>query len=353
MSATTGTPANSLKSVSLYTGQASVSNTDFGYNWSGTIGDTVFYDSNGNGTQNGGETGVPNVTLALVWDQNGNGAVDLGEPALTVAFTNGSGVYAFNDMPPGRYVVQAAGQTVESPTSAGVYGTMVPTSSYGENYAVDLAGSVLTADFGFIEAARVEGTVFYDANATAPGWAGQRPSGVTVTLTGTDLNGAAVTRSMVTPSGGGYDFLVPPGTYSITYDPAPVLGLPDISTTPLTIALAAVGGVEYTGQRFRSHVLGQRRQLRLERHQRRRHPDGRRAWHRRCHGESVCQRRHDVARDHGDFRERALQLRGPRRWKLRGQGGPRHVAGRLHRHWGRQCILRWRMRQHHRCHRGR
>ena len=58
MSTTTGTPANSLSSVSLYTGQATVSNTDFGYNWSGTIGDTVSTTATVR-AQNGGEPACP------------------------------------------------------------------------------------------------------------------------------------------------------------------------------------------------------------------------------------------------------------------------------------------------------
>src|SRR5262249_39702960 len=54
---------------------------DFGYRRDGTIGDTIFQDVNGNGTQDPGEPGIPGVTVRLYeWvDANADGVVDPGE----------------------------------------------------------------------------------------------------------------------------------------------------------------------------------------------------------------------------------------------------------------------------------
>ncbi|MFO1430472.1 MAG: SdrD B-like domain-containing protein [Candidatus Competibacteraceae bacterium] len=252
MSPTTGTV--NPKPVTLTAG-VDVLTADFGYNWSGVVGDTVFYDTNGNGTQNGGEAGAPNVTLVIVWDQNGNGVVDNLEPAVKVTSTNGSGVYNFTDMPPGNYVVQAAGQTVASPSNPTVFGTMVPTASYGEDYAVSLTTgqmSNLNADFGFIEAARVGGTVFHDANHSGvldSGETGLTP--ITVTLTGTDLNGNPVSKTTTTDAGGNYTFLVPPGNYTVSYatSQTTALGYPE-ATTPTSLSFTALAGQEFGGLNF-------------------------------------------------------------------------------------------------------
>ncbi len=269
MSPTTGTV--NPKPVHLTAG-VDVLTADFGYNWNGVVGDTVFYDTDGNGIQgdgnpnngNEGENGVPNVTLVIVWDQNGNGVADFGEPALKTANTGACpavatcGKYSFDGMPPGRYIVQAAGQTVASPTDPTVFGTMVPTATYGEDYAVDLpaGGSVLTADFGFIEQARVSGTVFYDVNHdgtldTGEPGLGNGTSNVTVTLTGTDFNGQTVSKTVNTNTSGNYSFLVPPGNYTVTYTTSQTdaLGYTE-ATTPTSYSVAVSAGLDKGGLNF-------------------------------------------------------------------------------------------------------
>jgi hypothetical protein len=97
-----------------------------------TLGDTVFFDANNNGAFDAGDTGISGVTLALYADTNNNGVYDAGTDlyigynelgggagyqqgidtpaapgtgtALTTT-TNGSGVYSFNFLAPGDYIV--------------------------------------------------------------------------------------------------------------------------------------------------------------------------------------------------------------------------------------------------------
>jgi uncharacterized repeat protein (TIGR01451 family) len=242
---------------------------DFGYDWSASIGDTVYYDTNNNGVQNAGETGVPNSTLSLFLDSNGNGVIDADEQAILAATTcDGSagcggssqlGVYSFTHLPPGNYIVHAESDGVVSPTQPGVYGTMVASSAWGEDYAVTPLGAgvqVTTADFGFAQAAKVSGNVFFDANSdgalgTGDAGLGNGSSLVLVTLSGTDANGNPVSKTTYTSTGGGYAFLVPAGTYSITYNTSQTSGLGyPIATTPTSLGVALSPGQEVGNENF-------------------------------------------------------------------------------------------------------
>ena len=70
----------------------------------GSIGDTVFNDRNGDGVQNQGEPGIPNVilTLTLPGPDNQLGTAD---DTNTTTTTNENGIYRFENLPPGPYQV--------------------------------------------------------------------------------------------------------------------------------------------------------------------------------------------------------------------------------------------------------
>ena len=340
MAKTTGTV--NPKPVTL-PAATNVLTADFGYNWSGQIGDTYYYDTNLSGTQGGGEAGVPNATVVLVQDANGNGAVDPGELAVATTFTDGSGVYHFGNLAPGKYVVQADATTVAAPpssTHAGELGLMQPTNGYGEYFAVTLAagGSNPDADFGFAEVAKIEGHAFYDANNDGVLESGEGLlSGVTVTLTGLDTIGNTVSTTMTTVNGE-YFFLVPAGNYSITYNPASGgAATYPVATTPTTISLSVLSGVEYPNNDFGRTWSGK---------------IGNRVWNDvdgngvQDTGEpgmpvlsSTCARRNrphsgdQCHCHHGHRRQRGLSVRGPGDTRLRrmSSGEHRHGAGRLHR----------------------
>ncbi|HQK12556.1 MAG TPA: SdrD B-like domain-containing protein [Anaerolineae bacterium] len=56
----------------------------FGYQPTGayTVGDTIYYDWNGNGSQDTGELGIPNITVYLYEDENNNDTIDTATDAL-------------------------------------------------------------------------------------------------------------------------------------------------------------------------------------------------------------------------------------------------------------------------------
>ena len=91
---------------------------DFGYRRAGTssIGDTLYADWNGNGSQGSGEEGIANVTVTLILDVNGDGVRNCGTDTIcgnaddvdvvrAVTTTDASGNYSFTALPAGTWIV--------------------------------------------------------------------------------------------------------------------------------------------------------------------------------------------------------------------------------------------------------
>ncbi|MCB9162289.1 MAG: carboxypeptidase regulatory-like domain-containing protein, partial [Caldilineaceae bacterium] len=195
----------------------------------GSIGDFIFYDNptNPNGLPDGGEAGIPDVTVTLYRVVNGVPQV------YAIQITNGSGLYQFTNLPFGEYIVEAEEQTVNAPCDAAIppqvpcnpaeVGRMVPTTGE-QTFTLTAANpNVTTADQGFIEGALLEGHVFHDVdhngvlNIGEPGL-----PNVTVGLYEADcttaiLNGGQPVTTQ-TNAAGEYDFLVAPGDYCVAYD---------------------------------------------------------------------------------------------------------------------------------------
>ncbi len=69
------------------------------------LGNSVWFDANGNGVLDGSEAGVPNVAVELYRDVNGNGVLDAGDSLVTSATTDAGGLYTFTNQISGTYVV--------------------------------------------------------------------------------------------------------------------------------------------------------------------------------------------------------------------------------------------------------
>lgn len=157
---------------------------DFGFIWNpngvnsnsgnGAIGDRVWLDGDGDGVQDPDEAGIPGVTVRLLAPGPDGlfGTTDDPPPATTT--TDGSGRYAFDNLPPGAYVVQVD----ETTLPAGVTQTGDP-DDFGQPAAapdnqttmpIVLApgDTFLNADFGYQPAAcgTIGDTVWFDADAS-------------------------------------------------------------------------------------------------------------------------------------------------------------------------------------------
>ncbi len=248
----TGTPHVAL--VTLADDTAVWTDRDFGYRWAGSIAGRGWYDPNSNGVIDSGEAGAPGSSIVL-YRVNADGSREI----LTFFETSAANGYdyLFANLPPGNYAVGASEQEVPAPAgspNAGTIGTMV--FSTPDHYPVTLgAGQTVTdKNFGFVEAALLEGTLFHDVNSSAVLDSGEQGlSGIVITLTGTDSNGNPVTRTTTTDATGVYAFIVPAGNYTISYSPVAVAaafpGL-TLATTPTSLFVSAQAGHETLGLDF-------------------------------------------------------------------------------------------------------
>ena len=209
-------------------------NADFGYqpNSGGSdIGDTIYFDSNGDGNEDAGEDGIAGVTVALL-DDSGN--------VIATTITDDNGNYLFSDLPAGDYQVQVT-------DTNNVLGELDVTGNpIDDGGAVDNVGSVITVDgntdnldqdFGYAPPNHGSGegligdTIFLDidGNGTLDG-NDTGLEGVTVTLT--DENGGVATTT--TDENGNYYFgnLDPTATYTVTVDTLTLPGGVFISADP-------------------------------------------------------------------------------------------------------------------------
>jgi uncharacterized repeat protein (TIGR01451 family) len=148
----------------------------FGYHRGGTlsIGDTVYDDWNGDGTQQANEPGRPNVTLYLYQDDNANGVIDAGTDGLIASTTTGgSGLYLFGGLAGGSYIVlidrsdpdlPSIYRQTQDPDEAG---TCTVCNNNGKTTLTTT--SDLTRDFGYrpTGAAQIGDIVWRDDNADA------------------------------------------------------------------------------------------------------------------------------------------------------------------------------------------
>jgi uncharacterized repeat protein (TIGR01451 family) len=172
------------------------------------IGDTVFEDRNGDGTQEPGEPGIPNVTLSIIGAGPDN---QFGTPDDIITnrttSTNGNGIYGFNDLPPGNYRV-----TVTPPQG---FAAQPTTGSAQRDVTITPGQNLDTVDFGFRRSGALIGDeVFIDRNNNGtrePGEAGIN----NVTLILRNANAEEIGRT-TTNAQGIYGFTgLQPGNYTV------------------------------------------------------------------------------------------------------------------------------------------
>jgi large repetitive protein len=181
---------------------------------------SVYVDSNNNGVRDPGEVGIPNVAIRVTGVSATNTSVD------QTATTDADGNYLFGALPASN----AAGFTIaETQPAAWADGKdklgTLPTGTLGNDRFTRVvlpAGVVGTGyDFGEI-GGKLCGYVYNDRNDN--GLKDRNEAGIPgalVTLTGTDINGNAITRVATTAAaGGGADV----GRYCVTDLPLPGTG---------------------------------------------------------------------------------------------------------------------------------
>jgi hypothetical protein len=159
--AATNQPDDRDESELLHTDNAVDLTLDFGYRFelaAYSIGDYVWHDTNADGEQDGDESGLANVTLALYQDGDQDGEIDADEPLLATDTTDANGGYLFENLPDGDYAVAVTdenGVLVGYEQTAGSNPWSVPISGHSRE----------DIDFGYVrnrETGRIGDTVWYD-----------------------------------------------------------------------------------------------------------------------------------------------------------------------------------------------
>ncbi|WP_086688089.1 collagen binding domain-containing protein [Nostoc sp. T09] len=216
------TPTLQPGAVNLVANQ-NIDTVDFGFRppTDGSIGDTVFTDTNGNGTQDNNEPGNPNVTVTLT----------LPNGTTRTATTDGNGKYSFPNLAPGNYQVSA------NPPQ----GNILTTGINPFNINLLPSQKLDSADFGFRPNAftgdrgSIGDTVFNDTNGNGiqdSGESGISNVPITLTLPGNDGilgTGDDTTQTTTTNGNGIYNFNnLPTGNYRVTVNPP--FNFPQITT---------------------------------------------------------------------------------------------------------------------------
>lgn len=250
---------------------------DFGFRKVGTytLGDTLYYDWNGDGTQQPtSEEGIPNVTVYLYEDSNGSGSIDPGDALVATTSTNASGYYQFTGLPAATYMVLVATDDPDFP--AGVVQTQDPDESGVCQICNSRGRRTITnasfdnVDFGYQPRGNgaIGDTVWRDMNGNGV-QAGPSETGIaniTVWLEADLNNDGTYVRvaTAVTDSSGKYLFSnLPDAKYRVVVDssdtdlPKDPYGHIYVPSTPTSIAPITIsGGNTYLGADFGFKPLG-------------------------------------------------------------------------------------------------
>ncbi|MDY7008585.1 MAG: SdrD B-like domain-containing protein, partial [Cyanobacteriota bacterium] len=214
---------------------------DAGFFKKASLGDKVFFDTDGDGIQDPGEAGVEGVTVTLTGGGEDGVIGTGGDDTTETTTTDADGMYEFTNLNPGEeYKVtfeestlpdgfeftaqdQGSDDTVDSDADPANGMTQVVTLESGENNP--------TLDAGIVQqTASLGDKVFFDTDGDGiqdPGEAGVE--GVTVTLTGGGEDGVIgtggddTTETTTTDTDGMYEFtnLNPGEEYKVTFSDLP------------------------------------------------------------------------------------------------------------------------------------
>jgi fimbrial isopeptide formation D2 family protein/uncharacterized repeat protein (TIGR01451 family) len=203
-----GTPGtNTFSAIPLAAGQQGTA-----YNFgelppAGTfLAGVVYYDADRDGTRDAGEPGIAVVTVSLT-AAGPDGAFGTGDDTTVTTTTDTNGNYLFTGLTAGTVYLL-------NETQPNLYGSSTPNAIT----TVPLpAAGLLNQNFGETLGS-ISGSVYFDANTSGTRSTGEPGiSGVQVTLSGTDANGAVVNRTTTTDANGNYAFdALPAGLYVIT-----------------------------------------------------------------------------------------------------------------------------------------
>lgn len=116
-----------------------------------SIGDTIYFDLNANGTQDAGDDGIPLVIVNLYTDNDSSGTLNGADSLVSSTITDVNGKYLFTGLSAGRYFVDI--DEASLPSASLALTTADPTATVVILAASTSATSDLTKDAGYSIAA--------------------------------------------------------------------------------------------------------------------------------------------------------------------------------------------------------
>ena len=245
-----------------FTGSEISGSHDFGFQPNGTadIGDLLYFDWNGDGSQDATDEGIPDISISLYRDVNGNGIKDDSDVFLETTSTDANGAYLFSNYPLGDYLVIVDENDTDFPNA-------VQTGDPDESgscsicdglatVSIDGTTDDLSSDFGYQPngVAAIGDVLWYDANGDGS-QSGVKEIGIDAIkiYLYADLNADGsyvLVDSVDTSSDGSYAFTsLPDGNYRLVADstdvqmPVDASGNTYNSTTGSSMDLVISGGV--------------------------------------------------------------------------------------------------------------
>ena len=204
---------------------ASNLNADFGFKGSGSIGDLVWLNLNGDNIKDANEPGLSNITINLIWAGADGDLSTLGDNVAYTAQTDVNGAYTIGELPLGLYQASVATGSLPNGLTAN-YDLTGGNDSVAVFTLTSVTPSRTDIDFGYIGSGTIGDTVWFDGvtkngvqDSGEPGLAN-----ITLTLTwagvdGTLGNADDKTFTTTTDANGVYSFSgLPAGTYSVDLD---------------------------------------------------------------------------------------------------------------------------------------
>jgi len=246
-----------------------VTRVDFSYSMIGlyNIGDTLYYDWNGNGMQDANEEGITGVTVRLYVDVNSNRTLDVETDWLAgTTTTTTNGYYTFAHRYPSNYFVSVDMTSPALPARYRVTGD--PYGNYdGQSYLVITNTSNTNQDFGFqpYGYGNIGDFVWrdFDGDGLQDGGLETGIPHIKLTLLADFNNDGLYVAITNTESTGSYLFAnVPDGTYVVTVDtndtdlPTDAYGYKYVLSTPASFTAVITNGSSYLFADFGFKPLG-------------------------------------------------------------------------------------------------
>ncbi|TWU31969.1 SdrD B-like domain-containing protein [Novipirellula artificiosorum] len=190
----------------------------------GSISDHVYYDINGDGSDNGSDVGIPGVTVNLIWF-GVDGIEGNSDDVTRTTTTNASGDYLFTTLPAGSFRVSVDSSSLPNGINEETFdldGTGTANTSV-MTLTDSLAGIIRDdADFGYTGSAQLGDLVYLDLNGDGDQDAGEMGlANVDILLTWHGFDGALgggddITYTQTTNNDGEYNFTrLPAGTFTV------------------------------------------------------------------------------------------------------------------------------------------